>query len=208
MQSADLAADILEPLCGGLDQEQQLFLVADLSLPPVHRAHTRQDIDAGSEPRHDERIGNLPPQPYRVDRSQYDYLVHNFRCNLECLEYDLLSSEMSTRPIARNSMRRQKVSCCKEAYYILSIVGAILAAAITVWGPHGYMDLKKAQVELQVQKEKVSDLKRTNGEAIARIQALKSDKPTLERVARERGYAGADEIIQILPPEPQPQKQK
>ena len=84
-----------------------------------------------------------------------------------------------------------------------------MAAAITVWGPHGYMDLKKAQVELQVQKEKVSDLKRTNGEAIARIQALKSDKPTLERVARERGYAGADEIIQIiLPPEPQPQKQK
>jgi len=27
-------------------------------------------------------------------------------------------------------------------------------------------------------------------------------------VARERGYAGTDEIIQLLPPEPPPRKQK
>jgi len=105
-------------------------------------------------------------------------------------------------------MKRRKVSCWKEVYYILSIVGAIVAAAITLWGPHGYTDLKKAQVELQVQKAKVGDLKRANEEARSRIQALKSDKRALERVARERGYAGADEIIQLLPPEPQPQKQK
>jgi cell division protein FtsB len=105
-------------------------------------------------------------------------------------------------------MRRRKVSCWKEAYYILSIVGAIVAAAITVWGPHGFMDLRKAQAELQVQKTKVDELKLANEEARSRIHALKSDKRALERVARERGYARADEIILQLPPEPPPQKQK
>lgn len=105
-------------------------------------------------------------------------------------------------------MRRRKVSSWKEAYYILSIVGAIVAAAVTVWGPHGYTELKKAHVELQVQKAKVSELKLANEEARSRIRALKSDKRTLERVARERGYAGTDEIIQLLPPEPPPRKQK
>jgi cell division protein FtsB len=105
-------------------------------------------------------------------------------------------------------MRRRKVSCWKEAYYILSIVGAIAAATVTVWGPHGYTELKKAQLELQVQKAKVDDLKRANEEARSRVQALKSDPRALERVARERGYAAADEIILMLPPEPPSQKQK
>ncbi len=105
-------------------------------------------------------------------------------------------------------MRRRKVSSWKEAYYILSIVGAIVAAAVTVWGPHGYLDLKKAQVELQVQKARVDELKRANEEARSRVRDLKSDPRALERVARERGYAKADEIILQLPPEPPPQKQK
>ncbi len=105
-------------------------------------------------------------------------------------------------------MRRRKVSSWKEAYYILSILGAIVAAAITIWGPNGYTDLKKSQVELQVQKAKVDELKRKNVDARSRIESLKSDKQAIERVARERGYAGPDEVIQLLPPDPQPQKQK
>jgi cell division protein FtsB len=105
-------------------------------------------------------------------------------------------------------MQHRKVSCWKEAYYILSIIGAIVAAVVTVWGPHGYMDLKKSQAELQVQKEKVSALKQTNAEARARIEALKSDKRTLERVARERGYADPDELIQLIPPEQPSRKRK
>ncbi len=105
-------------------------------------------------------------------------------------------------------MRRRKVSSWKEAYYILSIVGAIVAAAVTVWGPHGYLDLRKAQVELRVQKERVNELKRANEEARSRVSSLKSDPRALERVARERGYARGDEIILQLPPEPPPQKQK
>lgn len=83
-----------------------------------------------------------------------------------------------------------------------------MAAAVTVWGPHGYTDLRKTQLEVQVQKGKVEALERSNGEARTRIQALKSDRRALERVARARGYAGADEIIQLLPQEPQPEKKK
>ncbi len=105
-------------------------------------------------------------------------------------------------------MRRRKVSSWKEAYYILSIVGAIVAAAMTVWGPHGYLDLRKAQVGLQVQKARVDELKRANEDARSRVRALKSDPRALERVARERGYARGDEIILQLPPEPLPKKQK
>src|SRR5512135_997777 len=105
-------------------------------------------------------------------------------------------------------MKRRKVSYWKEAHYILSIVGAIVAAALTVWCPHCYLDLRKAQSELQVQKVRVDELKRANEDARSRVRGLKSDPRALERVARERGYAKGDEIILQLPPEPPPQKQK
>jgi hypothetical protein len=37
---------------------------------------------------------------------------------------------------------------------------------------------------------------------------LKSNKRTLERVARERGYADPDELIQLIPPEQPSRKRK
>ena len=104
-------------------------------------------------------------------------------------------------------LRRGAASRAKEIYYILCIVVFSVSAIFTVWGPGGFLEIRKTRRELEAHRAKVDDLKRANDERLQSIRALKSDKDALEKYARKQGYARKDEIIQQLPEEP-PARQK
>ena len=91
----------------------------------------------------------------------------------------------------------------KELYYIflIMVVGGILLLSFI--GPGGYLELKKARLELQLQRARVDALRRSNKERLKTIEALKSDKEAIERYARRKGYGRDDEIIQQLPENPE-----
>jgi cell division protein FtsB len=91
----------------------------------------------------------------------------------------------------------------KELYYIflIMVVGGILLLSFI--GPGGYLELKKARLELQLQRARVDALRRSNKERLETIEALKSDKEAIERYARRKGYGRDDEIIQQLPENPE-----
>jgi cell division protein FtsB len=95
--------------------------------------------------------------------------------------------------------RKKRVSHGKEVYYILSIVAAVLAAVFAIWGPGGYVEMKKTQLQLETHRARIEALQRGNREKMQSIQALRSDKKTLEKYAREKGYSKKGEIIQQMP---------
>jgi cell division protein FtsB len=102
--------------------------------------------------------------------------------------------------------RKNRLSHKKELYYILCIVALIGILLFSIWGPGGYRDLAKARLELQMQRERVENLKRSNYERSQTIQELK-DPDALEQYAHEKGYGHAGDIVQELPEAP-PEKQK
>ena len=101
--------------------------------------------------------------------------------------------------------RRNRLSHKKELYYILCIVAVIAILLFSLWGPGGYRDLAKARLELQQQRERVDELKRSNNEKMRSIEALRSNKDALEKYAREKGYGREGDIIQQIPEKPQKQ---
>jgi len=102
-------------------------------------------------------------------------------------------------------MTRQKnrVSYKKELYYIICIVAVLVVLLFSFLGPGGYRDLQKAHLQLQEQRVRVDRLKQSNSELMKSIEALGSDKKAIEEIARENGYAKADEIIQQVQPSPE-----
>jgi cell division protein FtsB len=100
--------------------------------------------------------------------------------------------------MARSNYR---LSHKKELFYILFIIVLTAIFLFSIWGPGGYRELQKARLELQAQRARVEELKRSNEERRRSIEELRSDRDTLERYAREKGYGRDDEIIQQLPKE-------
>ncbi len=100
------------------------------------------------------------------------------------------------------SPRRRTVSHAKEIYYLLCVVVFVVSALFTVWGPGGILEMRRVRLELEAHRARVANLKRTNGERLHSIEALKTDKEALEEYARRQGYARKDEIIQQLPEQP------
>jgi cell division protein FtsB len=96
---------------------------------------------------------------------------------------------------------KYQLSRKKELYYILLIVMLAGILLISFLGPGGYRDLRKARLELQAQRTRVDELKRSNNERMKSIEGLRYNKDSLERYAREKGYGRDDEIIQQLPKE-------
>jgi cell division protein FtsB len=103
-------------------------------------------------------------------------------------------------------MQRRKRSYARETYYILCILGATVIAAFTFWGPEGFRDMKRAQVELEAHRLRVQMQRQSNVELKARIQALKTDRQAIEAIARDKGFARPAEIIQPLNQDEQPRK--
>ncbi len=94
---------------------------------------------------------------------------------------------------------RNRISHKKELYYILCIVAVIVVLLFSIWGPGGYRDLAKARLELQMQRERVENLKRSNYERSKSIQELKSDPDALEKYAREKSYGREGDIVHQIP---------
>ncbi len=88
-----------------------------------------------------------------------------------------------------------------EVFYIVCIVLLVVFAILSIWGPGGYMEMRRAHRELEIQRERTEKIRRNNEEKLREIEALRSDKEALERVARENGYGRPGEIVQQLPAE-------
>jgi cell division protein FtsB len=111
--------------------------------------------------------------------------------------------------------RRTRTSFAREAYYVACVVIFIASAIFTIWGPGGFQDMKKAERQLMSRRQRVTDLQNSNAGRLRKIQDLKGNKNEMERLARDKGYARAGEIIQNLPPAkpeasatPQPEKHR
>jgi len=100
---------------------------------------------------------------------------------------------------------KYRLSYKKELYYILCIVALAIILLFSFFGPGGYTELKRARLELQAQRARVDELKRSNQERVKSIEALRSDQEAIEKYARKKGYSREGEIIQHLPKEPAPE---
>ena len=94
---------------------------------------------------------------------------------------------------------KRRISPKKELYYIVCIIILLGVLALSLFGPGGYRDLRKARLEVQEQRIRVEELKRNNDKHMKSIQELQTDKKALEKAARDKGYARPGEIIQQLP---------
>jgi cell division protein FtsB len=101
---------------------------------------------------------------------------------------------------------RRRVSHVKEIYYIASIVALVAATLFSIWGPGGYLEVKRAQAEVELRRGRVDDLRKGNQQRLENIQGLRSDPRTQEKYAREKGYGRSGELIQQLPLEPEPKR--
>src|SRR5262245_18000775 len=102
---------------------------------------------------------------------------------------------------------RSRASHAREIYYILAIVALVAVSALGIWGPGGYMEMKRAEADLARRRSRVDQMRKANEIRLQNIQALRSDVSTQERYAREKGYSRKGEIIQQLP-EPSSPKAK
>ena len=102
---------------------------------------------------------------------------------------------------------RRRLSHKKEVYYIVCIVAVLVIFVFSFFGPGGYRELQKSRLELQDERIRVDQIERQNSERMKSIKRLRSDRNTLEKYAREKGYGREGEIIQPIPKEPQEPKQ-
>lgn len=103
------------------------------------------------------------------------------------------------RELTVMAKRKKRTSFAREIYYILCLTMFIVSALFAFWGPGGWRELKKAQLEMETRRVRVDALDRQNKERLKSIEALKSRKDEIERIAREEGYAQEGEIIQRVP---------
>jgi cell division protein FtsB len=96
---------------------------------------------------------------------------------------------------------KRRISHKKELYYIVCIVALFAILIFSIFGPGGYRELQKSQIELQAVRERIDRLKRENLQRVKNIDQLRTDKQAIEKIAREKDYAKPDEIIQQVPEE-------
>jgi len=97
---------------------------------------------------------------------------------------------------------KRRTSHGREIYYILCIMFIVGFALFTIFGHGGYLELKKARLELETHRNRADALKQENEQHRKTIQQLRSDKSALEKYAREKGYGKEGEIVQQVPEEP------
>src|SRR6185436_7118075 len=81
----------------------------------------------------------------------------------------------------RQSGRRNTYG--SELYYIVLILAILITGAATIWGPGGYLEMKKNQADLQDRRSRVKALEMSNKARLDEIQNLRDDRETLEKYA-------------------------
>ncbi len=100
-------------------------------------------------------------------------------------------------PMAHN---RQHVSHGKEAYCIVCILIALVLGVLSIVGPGGYLDFKKAQAELESQRLRIESLRRSNAEKARTVEALANSLDAIEELARQKEYGKKGELVQEMRP--------
>jgi cell division protein FtsB len=101
--------------------------------------------------------------------------------------------------------RRKKVSHGREAFYIACILIFVLIGIFIVFGPEGYLEMKRIQVEFETHRKRNEAIADTNDKIKQEIQGMRDDPQVQEDYLRRKGYARKGEII-LEVPEPAPDK--
>jgi len=83
--------------------------------------------------------------------------------------------------------------------------GALLVLVLmhTIFGPYGYISMRRSQREIEQLREEIDRLDRENAQLSGEIRALQTDPEAIEKVAREEmGLARPGEMIFRLPDDP------
>lgn len=99
--------------------------------------------------------------------------------------------------------RKKKVSHAREIYYIVFILAVVVFGLFTLWGPGGYLEMRRNQVELETHRARIDALRQRIDQRAKAVQDLKSNKQTIEELARKQHYARPGEIIVQTAPQPQ-----
>ncbi len=95
----------------------------------------------------------------------------------------------------------------RSAAVAASYVGLSLGLAALLWhglyGPRGWLALRRMEREMQEKQRRVQELQQQNMQLGRRIQELKNDPAAIERLARQRmGLVRPGELVFKLPSTP------
>ncbi len=99
---------------------------------------------------------------------------------------------------------RSRHSHAREIYYIVCIVLLVIVGMFSIRGRGGYVEMMRVRGELEAQRARIEALRFSNQERLRAIQALRSNKEAVERLARQNGYGREGEIVQQLQDETKP----
>jgi cell division protein FtsB len=101
---------------------------------------------------------------------------------------------------------KKRAAYTKEIGYLLCIVIILVILVVSIFGPRGYKDLRRAKLDLQQQRARVEQLERENRNLKASIEAFLSNKTVQEEYLRQKGYGREGEKIQRLDAQPSSSK--
>jgi len=88
----------------------------------------------------------------------------------------------------------------------LAVLLAVALGALLlhdVFGPHGFLAMRRQKQEVQKLHDEIQKLNEENRRLVDEVKALKTDPKAIERIAREEmGLARPGELIFKLPPKP------
>ncbi len=91
----------------------------------------------------------------------------------------------------------------KEYGKTLLIILVVLLVMDNIFGTHGYLAMRRTQIEIEGVKKELARLNAENQELAEQVKALKSDPQLIEKIARdELGLARPGEVIIKIPQQP------
>jgi len=104
----------------------------------------------------------------------------------------------------------KRVTHARELFYICFLLMLLLIGLLSIFGPWGYVEMRKAKAELAAQTARVDALRKFTEQQMKEVDALRNDKQALEAYLRKKGYAKKGDIIQeveqdapVTPPKPE-----
>lgn len=94
---------------------------------------------------------------------------------------------------------RKRVTHAKELFYICCILMVLLIGLLSIVGPAGYIEMRKAQADLVAQTARVDALRKSIEHQTNAVNGLRDDEKAIEEYARKKGYGKKGEIIQEVP---------
>jgi len=104
----------------------------------------------------------------------------------------------------------KRVTHGRELFYICFLLMFLLIGLLSILGPGGYIEMRKAKEELTAQAARVDALQKSIDQQVKDVNALRGDQQALEAYLRKKGYAKKGDIVQeieqdepVAPPKPE-----